>query len=207
MKIGIDIDGVIYNFPEALRLYLIENRGRKREDLPNPTCWDFFVEQWNVSLSDYLEIYNSESEFLFTRGPKIKDYKLQALNRLKEMGHEIILITNRVIHHPDLWTYQERLYRAETYTRVWLDNNLVPYDELHLGHEKTKSALCVDYHVDDHWVNLDLMKAANSNLKTLLYRRPYNDFISENYSSISSLDELGTIVMADSVGKRICTFN
>lgn len=183
-----DIDGILYNFPEGLRQFLCEQMGFRRENLPEPTCWDFFSEDWRLSKEEYVQIYNGNPGFLFSRGGLMKVDNLRALWALYEAGHEIAFVTSRYLpHRTDARTTQRRKSRAEYYTKQWLRASSVPSHQLFVvgPGEKEDIISTADVYVDDYWENLKT--APNSTTRLFLYERPYNEHEQENYPTINSL--------------------
>lgn len=196
MRCGFDVDGVIYNFPEALRRYMCEFKGRCRPDLGNPLTWDFFTNEWGMGKQEYLDIYNSEPEFLFSQGGGINFDKLEVLRRLRADGHQLIFVTSRYIATGDSSIDAERFTRAYKATWEWFRRQEIPYDELHVVSAGEKGALAsrLDFYLDDYWKNLDEMKAENPALHTCLYERPYNEDFRKNHLSIERFSECYNLI-------------
>jgi hypothetical protein len=139
-RIGIDIDGVCYDFIDALRLYINESSGKPLEEMPEAQVWDFFEEQWGINANRYIKfvVDGVLDGKIFWQG-KIYPGCLEVIRTLKQMGHEIIFITARKFH-----TIEAICALA---TISWIEQNNLPYDKIIVSNDKTGYDL--DLLIDD----------------------------------------------------------
>lgn len=160
MRIGVDLDGCAYDFTEALRTWLFKNNVFTMEEMPDPVGWNFFEDQWNMTLDDFIHHCGQgvDAEHIFLHGEPIEESAIY-INELKGDGHTIHIATAR--------SYGQK---SAANTEAWLKLWDIPYDSLTLGNDKT--LLNVDIMIDDRDKNyLQLVEAG---IKTYLLDRPWN---------------------------------
>lgn len=139
-RIGIDIDGVCYDFIKALRLYVNKTTNKPLEEMPPPKSWHFFREQWNISDDDYFKfvvngVIDREIFWIGDIYPGCKE----SIDLIKNMGHEIVFITARRFNGI------EHLCQQATFE--WINNSGLPYDKIIVDNDKTGYSL--DLLIDD----------------------------------------------------------
>jgi hypothetical protein len=143
LRIGFDLDGVVYNFRKALSDYLVAS-GRFECTLDNALPhWDFF-EGWGLTLEEYLALYRSgvDDGFVLRLGDPLPG-SIEGMKRLYDAGHSIHIVTDRkVATDPN---------RPSLLTEAWLLEHGVPFDSLTLSSDKT--AVATDYFIDDRYEN------------------------------------------------------
>jgi hypothetical protein len=149
-RVGIDLDGVCYDFNESLEIWC-KHREMKLNYGPS-TRWEFY-EDWGLSLEEFLTECEMAADggWLFRYGKVINDAKDQ-LQRLRDAGHTIVLITDRSFGH-----FGGKGNSSRVNTEQWLKQVELPYDEIHFTADK--SSVQVDYHLDDKPGNYEAMKA------------------------------------------------
>lgn len=180
MRIGLDLDGVGYPFvtsyKRCLEEMVIENNAvLKKAEIDvsyfwerrhhQPDTWSFYKTLWNWTTPQFLATFEvAVRDFgCFTRGAPRDGYR-QAIDELRDDGHEIIIITNR---KPSESTAE----KAIDDTHLWLAKHNIHWDELHVSADK----FCVptDVYLDDNLANIaDLMIRGHS--MPLLYDRTWN---------------------------------
>jgi hypothetical protein len=182
MRVGVDLDGVCYDFAGGLRRYL----GLSLEEAPEPTRWEFY-EDWGLALDDFLIHCHAgvNAGWLFWVGDPFPGTR-EALVRLRNAGHTIVIITDRFFGDTGA---------SERATRQWLDNHDLPYDEIHFTSDKT--TVSVDYMVDDKFSNYEAM--FNSGVRSYLLDRPWNYEYAAALHRLSSLSEYVDIVLSGEV--------
>lgn len=138
LRIGVDIDGCCYDFPNAVRIWRHIKHGVPLEDMPEAESWSFHKDQWNLSSAEFLSVCAEavNAGFLYWQGPVFPD-ALDVISKLYQR-HEIVVITDR-----SLPGAEEACRDA---TRHWLDKVGLPCHELHFSADKT--AFGVDTMVD-----------------------------------------------------------
>ena len=170
MRIGIDIDNVISSFDNALlKEYLKHDKTLRNTGIINENAdyirrgmFDWTEEEENAFYQENIE--------RIAKNLKVKDGAKEYIDKLKEDGHAIYIITGR-----DNGEYSN----PYTMTKEWLDNNSIKYDKLILTnaydkYEKAEKSLLnnIDIMVDDS-VNV-CKNCIESNIKTFLMDTPYN---------------------------------
>lgn len=139
MRVGVDLDGVCYDFAGNFTRFASLIKG---ESLPAPQVWDFFKEQWGWTTDEYFRVFGAAilEGNLFWRGAPIEGC-VESLNRLRERGHEVVIVTHR--DHPDA-VVAKAMRRATLY---WLQNHDIPVDGILFKGVKTNTG--IDVLVDD----------------------------------------------------------
>lgn len=164
MIIGIDIDDTIsdtyaYLFPYAQK-YTTVDLGKKIENIDRNCITHMYpstFHKWNENEErEFLDKYYENT--LINVKPKL--YAVEVINKLKEEGNRISLITAR---------FPSNKFDVEGLTKKWLKDNKINYDELILNaQDKVKLAKDnnVDIFIDDSIKNCREM--ADANIKTYI---------------------------------------
>lgn len=161
-RVGIDVDGVIADFPETFREFAQQV---DEKPYPLPTQWKFWQDWgWTEDYFDQMHWqfaadgwYASELEVIGGQDT------LDALWHLRDLGHKVIIVTAR-------HTTEGQQASIEEDTKHWLDTNGVPYDELHFTSDK--AAVDVDYFLDDRFGNyVEMLGKTNA---SFLMDQPWN---------------------------------
>lgn len=147
MRVGLDLDGVCYDFGNAFREWL-KVRGR-REPMPEPTNW-YFYRDWGLTDQEFGEQVNLgvAAGWIFRWGGPIYG-SLEGAQLLKEQGHTIHIVTDRFFGPAG---------DAQAATMEWLFKHGFPYDSVTFAKDKTTVRL--DAMVDDKLKNYDALEAA-----------------------------------------------
>ena len=160
MRIGVDLDGVCYNFTNSLRKFLVEHKGVDARTLPETTCWDFFSVDWGLTLEEYLT-YAAEgvdAEVVFLDGPAHTGCK-SVLDTLHEDGHTIHIVTHRFFGQ-----------KSVSNTEKWLRREKIPFDTLTFAKDKT--VVPVDIFIEDNVENAVALRDAGT--ECWIIDRPWN---------------------------------
>jgi hypothetical protein len=162
LDIGVDLDGVCYDFSAALRRWL-QGRGRPPGSMPPPTRWDFYTEQWGMSLPEFLAACNEATDagFLFADGAP-EPGTVMTLRRFADSGHRVHIITDRMFGKGG---------SAEANTRRWLAAHRIPFSSLTFSPDKT--VVRVDTAIDDKPGNYEALDAVGH--LPYLRSRPWNE--------------------------------
>ena len=160
-RIGIDVDGVLRDFPRAVV-------ARFKKAAPNVVTSDV-VTGWrfpNIALSWKTKaglIFGKWAEEIYG-GAEPMPGACEEFHRLKQWakrnGHELVCVTNNI-------------GRLGVYTREWLDKHGFTFDEYHFRGDKEN--VPIDYLVDDSpevfeaWV-----RAKGDDSRFILFDHPYN---------------------------------
>jgi FMN phosphatase YigB (HAD superfamily) len=159
--IGIDLDGVCYNFAASVREYLVSSGSHCADDCPDATRWEFY-EDWGLDLAGFLDTCHAgvDAGVIFTHGDPYPG-TAEAFAVLRAKGHTIHIVTDRSFGTNGA---------SEAATRAWLDRHGLPFDSLTFTADKTRVRL--DAMVDDKLSNYDALVAAG--VEAYLLTRPWN---------------------------------
>lgn len=162
-RIGIDLDGVAYDFAASLKVYL-EDLGVDPLSLPAPTRWEFY-EDWGLSLETFIDVCHGgvDNGIIFTHGDPYPNTK-EAFDRIEAAGHTIHIVTDRSFGTNGA---------SEAATRAWLDRHKLPFDSLTFTSDKTVVRL--DAMVDDKPENHAALQAAG--VDSWLLTRAWNKHV------------------------------
>lgn len=165
-NIGVDLDGVLYDFGAALRNYLIEHEDFDEALLTYPKVWNFFLE-WGLTLDDYLHYYAKgvDAGYVLLEG-RSDPMALTCLSLMRDAGHQIHIVTYRTVGA-----------RAVQNTMEWLQRERVPYDTLTFAKDKT--IIKTDYFIEDNMENFTALREAGT--EAFLLDRPWNSELDTPY--------------------------
>lgn len=137
MRVGIDLDGVCYDFAASFREYITSWVDRRRY-CPAPTRWEFY-EDWGMGLDEFLGHCHDgvDRGIIFTYGAPLPRVA-EAFAWIKAAGHSIHIVTDRSFGAPGA---------SAAATLAWLAKYQLPYDSITFSSDKTIAA--VDVMVDD----------------------------------------------------------
>lgn len=183
IRLGLDLDGVIYDFFSEFRELIAAERNVSIDQLPETTNWHFY-EDWGMSFEEYSEkVSRFASEGKIFASGNMYDGAIEATRRLKEMGYHIVIITARDVDE-DVNT----LRTVISNTRAWLDANDITYDELIVNNDKTIHDLSIL--IDDSIANIEKFIESGSGV-TYIFDRPWNQG-NNFYSRLSGWEEVCT---------------
>lgn len=193
MNIGIDIDDTISETFETLlpysQKYTIEDLKRKSEIDMNQNFLDHFyivyMNGWNEKeATDFWSKYYGE----ILKKVNIKKFASEVINKLKQKGHKIYLITAR-------WDMPND--DIQGITKQWLIENNVEYDELIINASdklKLVEEKNIDIFIDDSFNNCKNI-AVNSNAKVyMMTSRVNGSFEDENIKRVYSWPEIYDLI-------------
>jgi len=166
LDIGIDLDGVCYDFVASLRHYLIKHEGYDPYRLrgggasDRGATWTFYKDCWGMTTEEFLEVCDRgvDAGVVFGHGEPF-DGTVETLTAFREAGHRIHIITNRSFGS-----------RSHHNTSEWLDQHHIPFDSLVFSGHKT--IIRPDVMVDDHPKNQRSFLQVG--IPCFLYTRPWN---------------------------------
>lgn len=161
-RVGIDLDGVCYDFSASVREYLCSTIGSHEPGAcTDPTRWEFY-EDWGLDLDGFLGVCHEgvNAGVIFSHGEPYP-YVREAFERIRGAGNSIHIITDRSFG---------RNGASEAATRAWLDRHGLRFDSLTFTADKT--IVAVDAMVDDKLANYDALDAVG--VDAWLLSRPWN---------------------------------
>lgn len=154
MRVGFDLDGVLYDFGNSVRRYL-DSIGRPysfHAEKDEPHTWDFY-EHWGMDREEFKQICNDGVDAGFVFSGPARPNAAEAVGRVAALGHEIIIITDRFFGSPLTFGNDITINPSHTATRNWLAGNGIPYHELHFS--PNKLIVPTDMFVEDKLENYD----------------------------------------------------
>lgn len=184
MRVGVDLDGVVYDFAASVREYLV-GCGWDRAKCTPATTWEFYRD-WGLSDREFVDVCNDgvDHGVIFTHGDP-EPGSSEALYRIREAGHTIHVVTDRKFGKPGA---------AAEATISWLARHDLPFDDITFTSDKRCANLATM--VDDKLSNYDQLE--KSGVWTYLLDRPWNR-VRESAARyrVSSLFEYARIVCGD----------
>lgn len=183
MKIGVDLDGVVYNFTKQF-CEAARKQGFNLSETPD--CWNWF-ESCGMTRAQFLEIMHKSVDDLqlFWKGEML-DNAADHMARLRDAGHEIHIVTHRESGH---------VYTSESATRYWLDTKGAMYDSLTFSADKT--VVNVDVFIEDNLDNYDALEAAG--VKAYLVNRSYNQVEGDGRRRVDSFGDFADLILNQTV--------
>lgn len=171
MKIGIDLDGCLYDFTKDYHSYIVNIQGIPADEIVPVTSWDFY-EHYGFSVHEFLDHLRdgADREFIFRNGePAFRS--IITLEFLKAEGHTLHIVTDR-----------GRFGASAIQSTVdWLHQYEIPFDSLTFGQNKT--LVNVDLFVDDSPENLRALKDAGT--RTVRFAQEWNVTAEADYTIIT----------------------
>ena len=180
LKIGIDVDGVVYNFVSAFRELAIQTFGKDFSVFSSD--WDF--SNWGLSPEEYKHLWtrvrNSVDWFLENEKPY--SFAVESLSRLKD--HELYFITTRASTQGDTVLRQ---------TQLQLNRLGIEFPTVIVRSDKgpVVAGLGLDFYVDDYVENLKRAEKCSPNTKLFLVNQTYNKDLSvpDSWTRVNTLKE------------------
>ena len=169
MKIGVDLDGVCYDFTGTFVYIARTYRGIRLPDASNWNEWDWPNLWMTKEELDWMWTEGVRHHGMFRYGHCIKGC-VTAINQLKSAGHEIIIVTHRGID-------------AVHDTLDWLSFMNLPISGLHiLTSQEPKTSVAADVLIDDKCENL--VEWAHSGRTAIRFQQPWNASMNDQYPGI-----------------------
>lgn len=185
LDIGVDLDGVCYNFQDSLARYLRYYKIHKEYGytIDEPISWEFYAE-WGMSLEEFLKHCHdgANAGFIFGKGEP-HEGSVSSLSFMKAMGNRIHIITDR--------SFGDTPAVSENLTIDWLDRHGFEYDSLTFSADKT----CVktDFFIEDKLQNYDALDATSC--KPYLVNRSWNTLHGDdNRRRVRSIGEFASTI-------------
>lgn len=136
MRVGIDLDGVCYDFALHLRRYLVEWLGHAPEPYEHLHSWDFWT-RWGWDDEHYYAACREavDAGCLFATGEPHRGTQ-EALTALAAAGHELHIVTAR--------DFGSAPGASERATLRWLEDYGIP---VHIAHHQPRQDERPDRHL------------------------------------------------------------
>jgi len=132
LNIGIDIDGVLFDFHDSFKRYMNEIHGKSLEEMQaQPMNWNFH-EEWKLDKQQFDYYYRQGilDKYVLRKGNMIDKDAVKYIRKLRRDGHKIHLVSNRNMYDVG--------HQAMYNTIHWLLENEIEYDTIDFDFEKGK---------------------------------------------------------------------
>jgi len=162
-RLGIDVDGVLARTVPSVLDRMRDKYGPHDATKEDVTEWNSSVEFEGRDEEVYIgpEIVEAHGVEDHVKGLEPKEGAREGLRRLRGMGYEIVIVTNRP-------SAEETVRWSEE----WLDANSIPYDEVHSTAETGKTSVDVDVLIDDH--DRNVAEFLRDGRPAVLFEQPWN---------------------------------
>lgn len=179
MRIGIDLDGVCFDFGGSLSRFL-KARYPGQYNISDPTRWEFYLD-WGMTEEEFIQRCHEGVDAGYVFGGDVMDMAPGAINFIRSLGHTIHIVTDR--------KFGRQPQASEWATQQWLYSHGIEYDTLTFSGDKT----CVptDMFIEDKLSNYDALKAAG--VDVYLADRPWNA-AEDNRKRIKGIQHFATMI-------------
>ncbi len=162
-SIGLDLDGVCYNFIRAMNTFILERHPELAEhilDLDDDSEWSWY-KKWGWVDDQFVLAMQSAcaSRKLWWKGDCYEPDLRESIQGLRKAGHTIHVVTNRGY-----------IPRASDATHEWIYEHLGWVETITLA--KSKTDVYHNYFVEDDLANYDAL--VHNGTRALLINRKYN---------------------------------
>ncbi len=161
-RIGLDLDGVVYDFAGSLRKWLIDHGYGTAADFPSTTRWSFY-EDWGFSLQEFKGLCDEgvDAGYIFRIGAPIDRFRLGDQTRLRQAGHTLHAVTDRSFGRPGA---------SQLATMDWLERHGIWPDSI--TYTADKASVRLDYLLDDKPENVEAL--LETGCRAFLRDQPWN---------------------------------
>lgn len=180
-RIGIDLDGVVYDFVGSFRHHLITNCGFDPERVKSYERWEFYLD-WEMTLEEFLRECHAGANagIIFNHGDAFPGTR-EALQRIRDMGHTLHVVTDRSFGEAGT---------SEAATAKWVAKHLPKIESLTFSPDKTVAN--VDMMIDDKLQNYDALTRVG--VDAWLLDRPWNavphDYYRQRVSTLAGFADM-----------------
>lgn len=191
MRVGFDLDGVLFDFGKSVREYM-DSIGLQygwKDDADEPHTWNFF-EYWGMSPTEFVTLCHDGVDAGYIFRNNVRDGAVDSVKAVKDMGHDIIVITDR--------SFGTRPEHSEIATHEWWEWAGFPeFDEIHFSPNKV--IVPTDIFVEDKLQNYDAITLAGT--ECWLINRPWNTEHGQDYRR--RIDHVGEYVEKVALKSRL----
>lgn len=184
MRVGVDLDGVVYDFARHVQRYLIEHEGHSLEELAFLDSWNFWIE-WGWDDERFMRACDQavDAGVLYATGEPNAG-AVEALRRIADAGHELHVVTAR--------SSGTAPAAALVATESWLDTYEIPYSSLTMSADKT--VVPTDVFVDDSLANYDALVLAG--VRAYLLNQPWNAPYDDGRRRVADVAEFADAILS-----------
>lgn len=161
MRVGFDVDGVLYRMTKAYHQWMNTTAGMSLDLEEEAQTWDWY-DQWETLEQFHQNLHDGvDARQMYWEGELYEPSIAQDLLRLRTAGHTIHVVTAR---------FYGKLECPQEATRYWFSNNRLIYDTMDFS--KDKKMCLPDVFIEDNLDNYDALEAAG--VRAYLINRRYN---------------------------------
>lgn len=165
LHVGMDLDGVHYNFAKSVRHFLLTHYADKPfgdGTYPDPECWDFF-KAWGMNVKQFVQVCHegADAGIIFVYGGTYCGNSKAVFDEIHADGHFIDVETDRSFGANGI---------SEDHTREFLASEGLHYDSLTFTSDKT--SVPTDIFIEDKVENYLALDAVGT--EVWLVNRPWN---------------------------------
>lgn len=178
------IDGVLFNFGKSVQEYLtsLNIPCDYPDGVEEPQSWSFY-RHWGMTDEQFVSLCHDGVDAGYIFRNNVHDGAVDAVRRIKKMGHQIIIVTDRNFGHPPT--------KSKDATRDWWRWAGFPrYNELHFTSDKT--SVPTDIFVEDKIKNYEALVSAGT--ECYLINRAWNYRGRDGRKRIDSIAEFPDMV-------------
>lgn len=189
LQIGLDLDGVCYDFVASVRRYLV-TQGHDARKLADAQRWEFFTD-WGLSIDEFLDACHDgvDADIVFATGDPFPG-TAEAVSRILSAGHEVHIVTDRSFGR-QLNAAGVPGDRSREHTVTWLAGAGIDYTSLTISADKT--VVPTDLFIEDRDKNYYALDAAG--VDVWLIDRPWNQHVNTN-RRVATLHDFADVVLA-----------
>lgn len=183
MRIGFDVDEVIYRFTKAYHLWLNEAKGMDLDPEEKVQTYNWFM-RWESYDEFALNLHDAvDAGKMYWEGDLYEPQIAHNLRELREAGHTIHVVTARL--------FGVEKCALEATKHFFAANDLI-YDEMSVAKDKT--SIQTDLFLEDNIKNYDALERAGT--VSYLVNRPYN-LLDDNRRRVDTVDEFTGLILED----------
>jgi 5'(3')-deoxyribonucleotidase len=133
MRIGLDLDGVVYDYTDALRQRAALHYDMSPDSMEDPIHWDLHEDpSWPFgNREEFLGFHIQEVEEGLFATMSLLPGVANAITRMSACGHQIVVITSRLLGQPTQYV------KAVSDTILSLHSYGISYESIHFTPHKT----------------------------------------------------------------------
>lgn len=184
MRVGIDLDGVCYNFAESFINYMngIDHPYSIPQYDGEVDKW-YFYRDWGMPDNEFVQhCHNGADDMVIFRQGGQRDNASEAIDFMRSFGNTIHIVTDR--------SFGTTPESSESNTKWWLFSHGIQYDTLDFSADKT--VVPTDVFIEDKLENYDALVAAG--VDCYLVDRPWNQDPGDSRKRVKSIIEFAKLV-------------
>jgi hypothetical protein len=183
MRVGVDLDGVCYDFAFHLRRYLVDGLGHDPARYAHTDSWDFWA-RWGWSEAHFRTMCDEavDAGFLFSTGEPLAGTR-DALEALVRAGHEVHIVTAR--------RFGTAPRASERATQRWLGEHRLPFTSLTISVDK--AVIPTDVFLEDYVPNYERLRESGS--RPYLVNRAWNAPHDDGRNRVADIGEFARVVL------------